>query len=93
MDAIEQCKQTGGDIYDKAAVLLKELVQKHPFVSGNRRTAFITTKDFLLMNKAKFKLKDEPVYAKVMTGIREGFYSDEEMREWLKNGKIKEFRR
>lgn len=93
LDAIEQCKQTHGDIYDKAAVLLKELVQKHPFASGNRRTAFITAKDFLLMNKAKFKVKDEPAYAKVMTGIREGFYSNEEIMEWLKNGKIREFRR
>lgn len=92
-EAINNCMEADGDIYDKAAVLLKELVQKHPFASGNRRTAFITVKDFLLMNKAKFKVKDEPAYAKVMTGIREGFYSNEEIMEWLKNGKIKEFRR
>ena len=66
---------------------------KIPFASGNRRTAFITVKDFLLMNKAKFRVKDDPAYAKIMTGIRESFYSIEEIKEWLKNGKIKEFRR
>lgn len=93
LDAIEQCNQTSGDIYDKAAVLLKELVQKHPFASGNRRTAFVAVKDFLLMNKSKFGIKDDPAYAKVMTGIREGYYSKDEIKEWLKNGKIREFRR
>ena len=92
-EAINNCTEADDNIYVKAAVLLKELVQKHPFASGNRRTAFVTVKDFLLMNNSKFRIKDEPAYAKVMTGIREGFYSNEEIKEWLKNGKIKEFRR
>ena len=29
-----------------------------------------------------------PDYAKAMVGIREGYYSDEEIKEWIKNGKI-----
>lgn len=91
--AIESCKGTKGDLYDKAAILLKGLVQNHPFASGNRRTAFIATKDFLLTNKAKIKILDDPKYAKVMLGIRENYYADKEIKEWLKNGKIKEFRR
>ena len=33
------------------------------------------------------------MYAKVMTGIREGYYSDDEIVGWLKNGKIREFKR
>jgi prophage maintenance system killer protein len=73
--------------------LLKGIVQKHPFASGNRRTAFIVTKDFLLHNHASFLIKDDPENAKVMQGVRENYYSHEELKEWLKNGKIKEFRR
>lgn len=90
---IEECKNLKGDIYDKAVVLLKGLIQKHPFASGNRRTAFIVTKEFLLKNKAKMGVKDDPKQAKIVVGIREGFYSDNEIKEWLKKGDIHEFKR
>lgn len=92
-DVIDDCKNKEGDIYDKAVVLLKGIVQKHPFASGNRRTAFITTKQFVLNNNAKFGIKDDPSYAKVMLGVREDYYIDEELKEWIKNGRIKEFKR
>ena len=68
-------------------------MQKHPFASGNRRTAFVVVKDFLLMNKAEFKIKDDPIYARVMLGIREGYYKEEEIKNWIVKGDIREFRR
>jgi|SRR3989338_7420847 len=92
-EIIEECENKEGDVYAKAVVLLKGLVQKHPFASGNRRTAFIATKDFVLRNKAKFGIKDNPHYAKAMQGVRENYYSDEEIKEWIKHGKIREFTR
>jgi|SRR3989344_5988015 len=92
-EVIEECKKTKGDVYSKAVILLKGLVQKHPFASGNRRTAFIITKDFIIQNNEKFKIKDDPKYARVMIGIREDYYSNEEIKEWIKNGKIKKFKR
>jgi len=78
-DVLNDCKNKVGDIYDKAAILLKGLVQKHAFASGNRRTAFITMKEFILSNKAKLGIKDDPANARVMTGIRENHYTDEEI--------------
>jgi len=92
-EAIKECKEVQGDIYDKAIVLLTGLVKKHPFASGNRRTAFISVKDFLLQNRAKFGIKDNPINARVMLGIRESFYSKDEVKEWIQNGKIREFKR
>jgi len=92
-EAIENCKTKEGDIYDKAAFLLESLIKNHPFASGNRRTAFIATKDFLFHNNHKFNVKDDPSQARVMTGIREHFYTHEEIKEWVKHGKIKEFKR
>ena len=92
-EAIDKCKEVNGDIYDKAAILLKELVKAHAFASGNRRTAFITTLDFVKRNKGKVKIKDDPTNAKVLTGIREGYYTNNEIKEWIKNGKIKQFKR
>ena len=93
VEIIEGCKKAEGDTYDKAVYLLKRLIQQHPFASGNRRTAFIATKDFVIINKMRFGIKDDPKQAKVMTGIREGFYTDDEIKEWIKNGKIREFTR
>ncbi len=90
---VEACKQLDGDIYDKAVLLLNDLIKRHPFVSGNRRTAFIATKAFLTENHAMFNVTSDPTQARVMTGIREGYYSNEEIKEWIKNGKIREFKR
>jgi prophage maintenance system killer protein len=92
-EVIEDCEGLEGDVHDKAVVLCKGIIQKHPFASGNRRTAFVVTKEFLRKNKARFGIKNEPRQARVMLGIRERYYEDNEIKEWLKNGKIKEFRR
>ena len=92
-EIIVECEKKEGDVYDKAVILLKGIVQKHPFASGNRRTAFIVAKDFVLINRYKFEIKDEPNYARVLLGVRERYYSDEEIKEWIKHGKIKEFSR
>ena len=90
---LENCESTEGDIYDKATILMKGLIQSHPFASGNRRTAFITTKSFLTENKHKLNVQDNESQARVMQGIREGYYTDNEITEWIKNGKIRQFRR
>lgn len=92
-EIIEECEDKEGDIYDKAVIMLKGLIQKHPFASGNRRTAFIAAKDFVLKNHEKFRIKDDPIYARAMQGVRENYYSDKEIKEWIKYGKIREFKR
>ena len=90
---IKNCKELEGDLYDKAVCLLKGIIQLHPFASGNRRTAFIVTKEFLKENGGKFNIEDDPQQAKVMLGIRENYYTYEEIKEWIKHGKIKAFKR
>ncbi len=92
-EAIKNCKIIEGSIYDKAACLLKEIIQKHPFASGNRRTALFTALTFLKNNNADTDVKDNPEYAKILIGIREGFYRNKEISNWLKNGKIRKFER
>ena len=90
---IDETKNTEGDIYDKAVVLLKGLIQQHPFASGNRRTAFIVTKEFLISNHKAFNVGDNPAQARAMQGIRENYYTNEEVKGWIKHGKIREFKR
>ncbi|MFH1224224.1 MAG: Fic family protein [Candidatus Diapherotrites archaeon] len=92
-EVIGDCEGFNGDIYDKAVVLLKGIVQKHPFASGNRRTAFLAMKYFLLANKARLGIEDNPANARILQGVRENYYSDAELKEWVKNGKIRQFSR
>ena len=91
--AIGESKAAEGDVYTKAAVLIRALVRAHAFASGNRRTAFITAKSFVLSNEGRFRIADDPHYAKVMRGIREDYYTLDEIKEWIQHGKIREFKR
>ena len=93
LNVLESCADTQGSVFDKAVVLLKGLVQAHAFASDNRRTAFLSTKYFLVLNGSKTRVADNPENARVLLGIRENFYSDEEIREWIQHGQIKAFRR
>lgn len=87
---VESCE---GDFYQKALIILKGLVKKHPFASGNRRTALVCVFYFAFINKKKIYILDESSQSRVLIGIREGYYSDEELLNWLKNGKIRNFER
>jgi death-on-curing protein len=89
--AVEHAKRQTGGIYDKAARLLMELTLVHAFESGNKRTAFLTTKKFVILNNAKFNIVDTEDNVRVMIGIREKFYTLEEVKDWIEYGRIKAF--
>lgn len=42
--------------FDKAAALLESLVKNHCFHNGNKRTAYLVTKSFLLLNGYHLKM-------------------------------------
>jgi len=91
--AIDATKEISGDLFDKAAILLLELTRIHAFESGNKRTAFLTTKKFVLTNGERFHIPDTEHNVKIMIGIRENYYTQQEIKEWIKHGKIKAFKR
>ena len=84
------CRQDPGDIYDKASTLLIGMVKAHSFDSANRRTAIAATILFLKANGEELKLKHDE---KVLTGIREGFYTKSEVKDWLRGNAIRPFHR
>jgi death-on-curing protein len=43
------------DLFDKAAALLQSLTINHPFVDGNKRTAWTSCVVFLAMNGAQLR--------------------------------------
>lgn len=82
------------ELYKKAVYLLKGIVQKHPFASGNRRTALLTIMKFFKDNNQRIiQIKNCVEQDKVLQGIRENYYTDDEIEEWLKGGVIREFKR
>jgi len=87
-DVLRNVQAEGGDVYWKAALLLTQLTKAHAFESGNRRTAYASTKLFL---EANGKAVDFEVDPKVLTGVREGFYRTKEIVEWLKGNGIRAF--
>ena len=91
VEAIEGMKYEEGDVFDKAAKLLIELTVKHPFKSGNKRTAYVAAVVFLATNGEIVIVKGDT--GGVMQGIREGFYTKTEIKSWLKGNEIREFGR
>jgi prophage maintenance system killer protein len=90
---IDAVTSTSGDLYEKAALMLLELTRIHAFESGNKRPAFLSTKKFVITNGGKFRIPDKESNVKIMIGIRENYYTPKEIKEWIKYGKIKTFRR
>jgi len=88
--AIGETKSDAGDIYDKAASLLIALTRVHAFDSGNRRTALLAALTFLRMNRETARIVHD---ANVLLGVREGFYSKNEIRDWLKGHAVRKFER
>ncbi len=83
----------GKEVYQAASILLHGIVCKHAFASGNKRTGFFLTRAFIERNGGVFCIQEagDETNRKILTGIREGFYSLDEIERWLKDGKIKEF--
>ncbi|TLY13687.1 MAG: type II toxin-antitoxin system death-on-curing family toxin [Thaumarchaeota archaeon] len=88
--ALAKARAEKGDLYDKAAVLLIELVRGHAFASGVRRTAYSATISFLRTNGENPVVPHDP---KVLTGMRERFYTKQEVKSWLRGNAIRPFRR
>ena len=76
------------EAYRKAAVLFKEISRRHVYEDGNTTTAILITIDFLYINNKKFAPSDQDLIAKV--GNNHGYFSIDEIADFLKNGDINE---
>lgn len=92
-EIMEESKNIQGDVYDEAVYLLRSILQNHPFASGNRRTALVAATMLLHKNNEKNNIRNYEKQNRVLQGIRENYYSNEEIRKWLMEGEIHEFER
>jgi len=73
------------DVYLRAAYLLRKLITAHLFEDGNKRTAWVVTRDYL-GQKGIEPAEREIVVERVLRRIRR--YDVEEIAKWLETARI-----
>jgi death-on-curing protein len=78
--------QTGyyADLIEEAAALWESLAQNHPFVDGNKRTAFAATYTFLAINGAQITADANTAYAFITDLYERNRFSFDELVPWLR---------
>ncbi|HUS07797.1 MAG TPA: type II toxin-antitoxin system death-on-curing family toxin [Bryobacteraceae bacterium] len=79
--------QTGyyADLIEEAAALWESLAQNHPFIDGNKRTAFAATYTFLAINGARLTADAEETYAFVAGLYEANQFSFDKLVPWLRS--------
>jgi death-on-curing protein len=75
-------------IIKKATILLRDIIRLHPFLDGNKRTAFHTMLYFLELNGKRFKYghKDESKIEKMLNRIARKGETQKKIEEWIERG-------
>lgn len=78
--------QTGyyADLSEEAAALWESLSQNHPFVDGNKRTAFGAMYTFLAINGLQLTASCAEAEEFVLSLYREGCFDFQHLSQWLK---------
>ena len=78
--------QTGyyADLVEEAAALWESLAQNHPFVDGNKRTAFAAAYTFLAINGAHLTADAGKTYAFISGLYEKGAFAFEALVPWLR---------
>ncbi len=86
LDAALYRPQTGhyADLVDEAAALWESLAQHHPFIDGNKRTAFAATFTFLAINGTQVTANPEETYAFIWGLYETRTFSFDELAAWLR---------
>jgi len=82
--------QTGyyQDVIEEAGALWESLAQNHPFIDGNKRTAFAATYTFLAINGVLIRASADDAYA-FIAGLHEtSAFRFEALAEWLRDNTI-----
>jgi len=79
--------QTGyyADLVEESAALWESLAQNHPFIDGNKRTAFAATYTFLAINGAQLTANAEDTCAFISGLHEEGVFSFDKLVPWLRS--------
>lgn len=71
------------DVAALAASYAFGIARNHPFLDGNKRTAYVVCRTFLLLNGADLTAEKIERYQKFLS-LAEGNLSESELAEWLR---------
>jgi death-on-curing protein len=72
------------DLLEEAAALWESLSQNHPFVDGNKRTAFAATYTFLAINGWRLTAAPEATYTFMLELYESSGFHFEALVSWLR---------
>lgn len=72
------------DIVPEAAALLESLAVSHPFVDGNKRTAFAAADVFLRINGWRLQRAPMQIHAEMLSMFDEGSFDMAHIEPWLR---------
>lgn len=78
--------QTGyyADVIAEAAALWESLSQNHPFIDGNKRTAFAAVYTFLAINGFEFNADPDETYIFIIGLFEAQTFDFEHLETWLR---------
>lgn len=76
------------DISALAASLADGIAKNHPFIDGNKRTALVVSRTFLLLNGFNINTSQEEKYLTFLK-LAEGNLSEEELVKWFRKKIVK----
>lgn len=71
------------DLASLAAAYAFGITQGHPFVDGNKRTALVVCRTFLILNRSDLVASPEEKYA-LFLGLSRGNTTEDELAEWIR---------
>lgn len=74
------------DVVSLASILLLAISRNHPFIQGNKRTAFVAMIGFLGVNGCAFNFQDVAESADYIVAAIEGRISDEDFTRAIRVG-------
>lgn len=83
LDFVLEHMKVPKDIVGQALTLLFGIIERHPFVDGNKRTGLECTDIFLDYNLKNFKIKDIDEAEAVVLSIARGEASRNRVRKWI----------
>ena len=78
------------DLYELASAYAFALVRNHPFVDGNKRTAFLASYVFLNINGIIFSAPEAETTA-IVIALAAGEIDQTQFAKWLKQHSVSEF--
>lgn len=79
--------QTGyyADLVEMAAALMESLIINHPFLDGNKRTAFVATDTFLRLNGFRLTLNQDDAHQFIIGGLTDLTLAFDTINQWIRD--------